>query len=600
MWMIFQLLLSIVITKKDNIVADYPKIYPGLNGKPIQFDQTNFLGKGGEKTAWRVGDVAYGIWHEPSRMPPIEKLKELGAIQHPDIIKPIDLVYEDAKRTKIIGHSMRFVDSDVPLVTLFAKPFKKRNGVDHKKIVDLIRVMHQMLDSIHQANCLAVDWNEMNLLVDNKTWDRLYGIDTPSYQTPNYPATAIMWSIRDPHSGEKWNKETDFYSFAILAFQMLIGHHPFEVRHPDFENIPKANKQRRDAMMLANVSAFNAKSILPRACESIDTIPSALRQWMHAVFEQGIRSIPPVDYEAVVKLTAKVLQVTGGEALTFEKLASLSDDILGYYHSKNDLRVIVLADKAIIDSKNEYRLPHPRCKIAFTTKGSPVAVYQDNENVNLFDIRSQQDISFDCAADNVMVYDGRIFVHNGDTVAEITLTELPTGGILASMPDSSGIMKVLNLPSATKVGDGVIVQNMIGRHYVTFFPEKDTYEQIPISELDDYKVIDAKYENHILVIIGAKKGHYDRFVVRFSPDFKSYDIRIVKDISYNGISFTVNEKGVCVLLTEDEHLEVFFIQPNSDIRVVEDNNISGDMKLYSRGKYILFSRDQFLYRISMR
>lgn len=580
-------------------MPEYPKIYPGQTGKGIQFDQTHFLGKGGEKTAWRVGDTAYGVWHDPSRMPPLEKLQELSNIKHPDVIKPGDLIYSDSKRTKVVGHSMRYVDSDVPLVTLFAKPFKKRNGIDQKKIVHLIKVMQELLTAIHQANCLAVDWNEMNLLVEKSTWDRLYAIDTPSYQTPHYPATAIMWSIRDPHCGEKWTQETDFYSFAILAFQMLVGHHPFEAKHPDFENVPKANKQRRDAMMLANVSAFNDKSKLPRACEPLDIIPAGLRGWMHSVFEQGIRSIPPHDYKAVVKLVTKVLEITGSDSLVFEKLATMPEEILGYQISEGDVRVVIMANKAIIDSKNEYPLPHPRCRIAFTEKGTPIAVYQEQEKVRLFDIIRQKNIVFNSGAENIMFYEGRVFLHNGNIVSEVTFTELP-GGILASMPDSSGVMRVLDLPSATKIGDGVIVQNMIGHHHVTFFPEKHKHKQIAIPEIDDYKIIDAKYERNVLVVIGAKKGQYDRFVIRFTPDFKTYDVRTVEDVSYNGISFTVTSKGVCVLITEDERMEVFLVQLNADVKIIDDDNISGDMKMYSRGKTVLFSRDKFLYRIGMK
>lgn len=583
-------------TTKARTMPDYPEFYVGQKGSKIKTNQTDFVGKGGEKSAWLVGgDVVAGVWHNPAEMPPIQKLRDLQKITHPDIIKPLDLVFSDKARRQVIGHTMRFVEDAWPLVMFFAKPFRKRNKIGRKEQIKVIKLLQQMHYEVHKVDgCLVVDSNDMNWLVGHNL-NNVYGIDTPSYQTKSYPATAINWSIRDPHCNGMWTQETDMYSFAILAFMVLIGHHPFEARHPDFEHIPKKDKQRRNAMMESNVSAFHDKSTLPRACEPLDSIPTALRHWMMAVFEKGLRTLPPSDYEAVVKLVAQVIEISGSDNFDIKELAVFGKEISGYFVKQN-ASVTCISDQARVNGKL-VPLPNSQAKIAFTEKLTPIAVWSEGNDVRLHNLSDDTQISFDTQAKNVMVYDGHIFLHNGSNVTKVRLTELPTGGIIPSLEQS---IQVLDLPNATFVGDGVIVQNMIGRQNITIFPDGKPHPQIPIPEFDDYQIIDAKFEKGLLVLIGVKSGQTDRLVIRFSNDFSNYDSRKVEDVPYAGINFTVNDNSTAVLMNEEENVEVIVVLPGGDTKIIEDDKMSHDMRLYSKGSKILFTQGDKMCQMTMK
>ena len=141
---------------------------------------------------------------------------------------------------------------------------------------------------------------------------------------------------------------------------------------------------------------------------------------------------------------------------------------------------------------------------------------------------------------------------------------------------------------------------MLGRYIASYFPQPAHCYQLNIKELDGYKIIDAKYENNVLVVVGITlQGQYDRFVFRL--DKSNYDCRKVENILFTGLNFVVNDAGVCVLLNEEEHIEIFSNKINSGkVKEIEDNCISGDMKLYCNGSKILFSKGNKMFSLSMK
>jgi hypothetical protein len=157
------------------------------------------------------------------------------------------------------------------------------------------------------------------------------------------------------------------------------------------------------------------------------------------------------------------------------------------------------------------------------------------------------------------------------------------------------------MPNATKIFDGVIMQNLLGRFYASIFPAAGYCYQIGIPELDHHKVIDAKYEKNVLVVIVTRRtGEYDRLVLRFSSDNQTYDLRKTENITYTGINFTVNDVGVCTLLNEEEKLEAFSNKQNGAVKILDDPAIDGDMRLYHSGTKIIFAKKNKLYSIAMR
>ena len=76
------------------------------------------------------------------------------------------------------------------------------------------------------------------------------------------------------------------------------------------------------------------------------------------------------------------------------------------------------------------------------------------------------------------------------------------------------------------------------------------------------------------MVIGSRKGEYDKFIIKFKKDFSSYTIRHVKNVAYTGINFVVLDKGIVVHINEDENLEVFSNSTSTGCMVIASKSLS--------------------------
>jgi serine/threonine protein kinase len=140
----------------------------------------------------------------------------------------LDILLND--HNKPIGYTMKYLTDTYQLVRLFTKKFRDVNNIKPNQILKLVQHMQNVIHkNIHPNRILLVDINENNFLVD-KQFKTVHFIDVDSYQTPFFPATALMESVRDRHT-KGFNENSDWFSFAVLSFQMFIGIHPFRGTH---------------------------------------------------------------------------------------------------------------------------------------------------------------------------------------------------------------------------------------------------------------------------------------------------------------------------------------------------------------------------------
>jgi hypothetical protein len=227
----------------------------------------------------------------------------------------------------------------------------------------------------------------------------------------------------------------------------------------------------------------------------------------------------------------------------------------------------------------------------------PFAAYIEGGQLKLWDIPSAKAIPMLCACQEVMACDGRIYVKNGTDILELNFIE--SSFILASV---AKVGNALDVPGATKVFDAVLIQSLLGSFFVSIFPAKGRCFQIKVKELEGHRIIDAKYENNMLAVVGVdKSGKYNRFMMRFSPTYDKYDCKIFKDVQYTGLNFTVADHGTCVLINEEEQVEIWSnVLGRGPVQVLDDPNIKGDMNLYHVSSKIVFAKGNELSNISMR
>jgi DNA-binding helix-hairpin-helix protein with protein kinase domain len=189
-----------------------------VNGSDVKLSQKDFLASGGEGDIYVKGASAYKIYHDKNKTIPSGKFAALASLTSPLVVGPRALAFSGSEP---VGYQMPFIRDTSALCQLFTQTFKQRNGVSPTDCLELARGMAETLKSVHSSGVLVVDLNELNCLADDG-FKRVYFIDVDSWQAPGYPATAIMESVRDYHT-KGFDEGSDWFSFAVVTFQMLIG-----------------------------------------------------------------------------------------------------------------------------------------------------------------------------------------------------------------------------------------------------------------------------------------------------------------------------------------------------------------------------------------
>ncbi|KKK69234.1 hypothetical protein LCGC14_2936080, partial [marine sediment metagenome] len=374
-----------------------------------------------------------------------------------------------------------------PLCKTFTKSFRQKTILDDKLSFSLIKRMQETIKHIHSKGILIVDINELNFLIENY-FSEIFFIDVDSYKTPSFPPTAIMQNIRDRHSSS-FSTNTDWFSFGIVSFQMFIGIHPFQGKYKPYGHLD-ADK-RLDARMKNNISIFRDDVTYPRICRSLEIIPEAYRRWYEAIFEGKTRVPPPDDITAAIIITPEYQEMKSDSDLEIIKIQDFKEEIIDYF-SDNGIEIVETLNK-IYTNNDPYEIKKD-CAIAITPKGNvPYVGWLKNKELCLYNLEEKKDLPVELTAEKIMSYNGRIFTKNKDKLSEINFIEL------ANSTQASSRIVCNVLEKATVLYDGLVLQNMLGSFIISIFPKINHCYQLNISELNEHKIIDDKYENHVLV-----------------------------------------------------------------------------------------------------
>jgi len=328
-------------------------------------------------------------------------------------------------------------------------------------------------------------------------------------------------------------------------------------------------------------------------CEDLSGVPPAYMAWYQAMFERGQRVPPPVGGATTVYTPVAVL-VTGHK-LSVRELYSMPGLLRATY--LDGRQFLVAKDKVSIDQK-EVHLPAEKAQ--FCLSGGryqiPVAAWTHGPHLKLYNLYRQEEVPVQLHVEQVMAVDGRLYVQNGENLLEILLQET---GINTVLPVYHQVGVVSQY--ATRFYDGLAVQQLFGNTFLSVFPQTRQHVQVPVPSLQGHKVVNARYQDRVCVIITHDQNKYHRHVLRFSKDFRSNDIRTVQDVDVQVLNFTVLDNGVCLLLNEEGKLEMFRNDPNSaGVQLLEDPALSAGVVLTSSGSEAQFVHGDKLYAMTMR
>lgn len=555
-----------------------------VNGKKLNLTQRDYVTKGGEGSIFRKGDVAFKIYEDLRKMIPPAKIGELALLNKPNIIRPKDLIYNEKKHE--IGFTMDWLGDDViALCKLFTNTFRDANGIEIDHTIELVENIKNIIHFIHKNKCLIVDGNELNYMVAND-FVTPYFIDVNSWQTPSYQATAIMPSIRD-WTTDKFTEVSDWFSFAIVSFQLFVGIHPFKGKHKNYKN---GDFRKR---IIDCISVFNHNVSIPPTARDFNLIPSSYKDWYFKLFENGQRTPPPHLPGEVGQVQVHVHLIKSTDNFNIRELREFLGDIL--YHN-SQFEVTKTKAKLFI-GRTDYKIPND-AEVVFTPlEGHPILVRIEDNRVRFKSLAlPDPKIELDCT--DMMITNNTLFLKYNEKLMEIAF-KVFNGTI---HPIVKQIWKIE--ANSSQLFSNVVVQDVLGKKYLAIpLPQYDKSSFIvkPVHELDDYQIMDAKYENKICVLTGHRKGKYTRFVIIFDEKHNNYKIRIENDIDYSPINFTCLDNGVCVMITHDDAVEIFLNRiDKDDVKRIEDPVINSTMRLTHKGNQVLFFRDNKLYEIKMR
>jgi serine/threonine protein kinase len=511
------------------------------NNAVINLSQSDFLASGGEGSVYKKANQAFKIYQDSSKMIPLGKLNELAILAKPTIISPKEALFDEHK--KPIGYVMPLAPRSNPLCRLFTKAFKDANNVSNDKILDLVLKFRNDVKYIHEKGILIVDCNELNFLVDDQ-FENIYFIDVDSYQTAHYRATALMDSIKDWQANGVWTDGSDWFSWGVLAFQMITGIHPYKGKHPSMSSL-----QNR---MQKSISVFNKDVKVPKIVPDFKIIPDALRVWFKAVFDDQKRECPPDWVNGTYVIVSPSNVVISSAVLNITEVDCFKEDII---------MMLDYCERVFVTKKSGYKNSKIPCDIPIVKNG--------------------------------YFYKGKHYELNGQSLVlrqEIGHNKIITDKIVANV-----------MPNSSIAYDGVVIQNMLGTYYATFCPAASESYSVKISEIDSKsKIVDAKFDSSVLMVMTVKDGKYNKYTLRFYENFNTYSCWTDLDVDYYSLNFAVLDTGVCAEINENEELVLFASKPIGGKKTIKDSQLSHGMKLFADKNNLMFYQGDKIFSMKMK
>ena len=539
----------------------------------------DYLSQGGQGSVWRIGNVAYKVYHDLKGMIPEAKIAELSAINLKNVLGPQDTLYD--KKRQPIGFTMPFVSNTEYITRLFNLSFKKNNNITPEMVTKLVRRMMETLKEIHSKGYVVGDYNEMNFLVSKK-WDEVYHIDVDSYQTPSFPCTAIMDSVRDRAvKMGHFDQNTDWFSWAVVTFQMFTGIHPYKGNHPSYK------KNDFDSRMRDNISVFNKDVTMPSAFGDWSVIPPNLLAWYKEVFDNGYRGVPDIDTNAIGAKTWKVGKVTNGAGVTFQDL----------YDYGSEVTDMLVQDGVIwsLSADGVWRLSKKVADVTTQSNIKLVKAYGDDPGIVVERDRMLEFFTYEkykigeVQTHSWMVSDGTVYADLAGKLVRCRLQKSHT--VKLFVEHAASVM------ASAKFFPGVLVQSVFGKAMLTIPYTDQDIANTYVPEINGLRFVDAARKGRWFVGIAEKNGKYDRICIHFASDFNSYSIAIESDVSETDVNFAVRQNGLMLLIVGDSLRLLGDLKSNS--KEVPGTALGADTEIHDALDKVIVLVGNTIKKISM-
>lgn len=535
--------------------------------KYVNLDTSNFIASGGQASVYGIGSKVFKIYSSDKYIIPELKVRELSVLDKDYIIRPKTLVQDS--QGKVVGYTAdKLPASSFAMSQLFTSAFKTDNNLSLDKTLRLVQKLRDGYSFIHQNKILVVDGNENNFFVNNAL-DKVFFLDVDNYQTASFPTLAVAPYIQDYSAMTSDGKYvvselTDWFAFAIVSFNLITNIHPYKGKYPAFEGgtVPKDRKVIE--RIKQHISVFNPEvTYIKSQVLDFSLIPANYKDWFYSVLEQGQRSLPPVGFGAAnVPTPLKISKVVSSASLSITRLLSLKPDSFVYYSPKFLITQTEIYDSTLTKiANNNQNYVSALCS---PKSYSPLLVKSSVEGCTIDDFDRKTKIDINC--EQFKVIDDSLYIKRDDKLLRIMLIETAKGL-------NYGEKLMSNVPPLSSGFYGnVMVSRALKSNYFALIQDGLIFSR-RVPEIDNYRIVNAFYQNHVLIVSGIEGNIYNKAVIVFSEDFNNYSVRIEQDVQDTGINAAVMNNGIAAHLN-DGVLEVFLNKPNKTVNSYRDKLFS--------------------------
>jgi uncharacterized protein YlzI (FlbEa/FlbD family) len=511
-------------------------------------------------------------------MIPLDKINALCKLTPKNVLAPRDICLNN--RDIPVGFTMDYVSDTVFLCWLFNRGWRIQNNVTPDMITKLINKMRETTITLHNEKCVVGDYNEMQFLT-NKSFSDVYFCDTDSYQIGRFGCTAIMDTVRDrilPFG--QFNEGSDWFAFAVVTSQLFTGVHPYKGRHPDYTK-REVNQLK---LMDENISIFNPLVTMPKQAQPLNSIPHNIRDWYEEVLERKWRDIPPKIGTGVqfIVMPTRVLSSTD----TFEVKEALSiPELIRKICLVNGKLYIVGENTLYLNDRAITSLPLSSEHFVVKCEGdfNHIRCEQYGKNLHFYHLPNPNQEIYSCLAHHVTTYDGELYIIRDGSAIKCTFKKM-FGKVMC---DEQKVGDVFT--PTVKAFPGVFVQDILGIPWIGV-PNNNSFNNIQLSKLIYHRIIDAKYEGGICLLITEHKGKTYRTIV-------SNDGVISEECDSTERANFTTVGSVAAIIIGDEELR---LRVDVGTKVIQTPPFDSSMTMCSDGARVLVINGKKLLHISTK
>ncbi len=379
---------------------------------------------------------------------------------------------------------------------------------------------------------------------------------------------------------------SDWFSWAILSFWLYSNIHPYRGSHPNYR--PKDKQKQMDD----GISVFHKGVRVPPSVNDFKVIPTRHLDYFKRVFLNGERGAPPLaDSSAPLLVPTQIITIQGTDKLGVEEIAAYSDPIMaiatimGIYYVAT--KTHLYANKKEIGTHNAKRI-----NLCSASDGTLIAAQQDASNKIVFRDLTKADPVGTATSNEIFTRNNAFYTISHGKLIENIFTAFGNKMV-------HRIKEVENIAvHSAKMYDGCVIQDLLGKMFLTLPYKQGSCFSKHVPQLDGYRIVGAKAEKNIVIVLGEKKGQFDRFIIIFDKHYTNCDVRKVDDVAYDTINFTVMDNGLCVLLASDTELELFATAFQCE--TLTNPPFDATMRLFSTSDGIFFINGNSFHQIKRK